>query len=61
MSTPATINRAIAIIEQADYWGDPPVITDDPEVNYLVDVLLTGWEDIDDAERSYYISEAREV
>lgn len=50
---------AIAVIQEADATNKHPVMTRDGEVNFLVDMLLHGWDDLEEEEREEYLTEAR--
>lgn len=44
MSTLAKIARAYAIVTEADTKNTWPRFDNDPEVNFLVDQMIQGWD-----------------
>ena len=53
------IKQAVAILEYADRTNSWPAITTDPEVNFLVDLLVDNeWEELEQEEKAMYEKEA---
>jgi hypothetical protein len=59
MSTIAKIERALAIVTESDTKHDWPRHDNDPEVNFLVDQMIHGWDE--SSFQGLYIAEVNEA